>query len=119
MATVAIDDAALRIDLTVPERVVSLHAASIVVALEDIRAVRVVRDILGQLRGARMPGAGFPGTLAIGTWRGTTDGRRFHDFALIHRPGAGLVISTAGEYDRLLLGAAEPEAFAADLGLPL
>jgi hypothetical protein len=117
MANVSVSDGALHIALTVPERVFSLHGANVIVPLGEIRGVRVVRDILGQLRGLRMPGASIPGVVAIGTWRGTVDGRRFHDFALVRRSGAGLVIATSGEYDRLLLGAEEPAEFAAELGL--
>ena len=112
-----IRDGALRIELTVPERVLSLHGANIEVPLADIRGVRIVRDVFAQLRGMRMPGAGIPGLLAIGTWRGTADGRTFHDFALIHRGGPGVVVTTAGHYERLLFDSDEPEAFAADLGL--
>ena len=117
MSSVVIRDGALHIELTVPERVLSLHGASIVVPLAQVTGVRIVRDILGQLRGLRMPGAGIPGVLAIGAWRGTLDGRKFHDFAVIHRAGPGLVITTSGEYDRLLLGDDDPEALAFDLGL--
>src|SRR5689334_8531032 len=109
MGSVAVRDGALHIELTVPERVLSLHGASIVVPLAQVTGVRIVRDILGQLRGLRMPGAGIPGVLAIGAWRGTLDGRKFHDFAVIHRAGPGLVITTSGEYDRLLLGDDDPE----------
>ena len=36
---------------------------------------------------------------------------------MIHRAGPGLLITTSGEYDRLLIGADEPEALAFDLGL--
>jgi len=117
MSSVAIRDGALHIELTVPERVLSLHGASIDVPLADVTGVRVVRDVLAHVRGLRMPGAGVPGVLAIGAWRGTVDGRRFHDFAVIHRAGPGLVITTSGEYDRILLGDDAPEALAFDLGL--
>ena len=117
MATVAVRDGALHIELTVPERVLSLHGGSVAVPLTEIRDVRAVRDVLGQVRGIRMPGAGIAGVLAIGTWRGTVDGHTFHDFVVIKHAGPGLVITTAGRYDRLLIGADAPEAFAADLGL--
>ena len=75
MSSITIRDGALHIELTVPERVLSLHDASIDVPLAHVTGVRVVRDVLAQLRGLRMPGAGIPGVLAIGTWRGTVDGR--------------------------------------------
>lgn len=118
MSSVTVRDCALRIELTVPERVFSLHGANIDVPLSEIRSVRIVPDIHGQLRGLRMPGAGIPGLLAIGTWRGTADGRTFHDFALIHRAGPGVVVTTTGYYARLLIGSDEPEVLVADLGLP-
>ena len=47
MAEVTVGDGALQITLTVPERVFSLHGASVVVPLDRIRSVRVVRDVLG------------------------------------------------------------------------
>jgi hypothetical protein len=117
MADVTVGDGALQIELTVPERVVSLQGASVVVPLPSIRRVRVVRDILAQLRGLRTPGANFRGMFAIGTWHGTDDGRPFHDFVLVSRPGPGLVITTEGDFDRILLGTDEPEQFAAELGV--
>ncbi len=117
MGSVTIRDGALHIELTVPERVLSLHGESVSVPLSEVIGVRVVRDVLGQLRGLRMPGAGIPGVLALGTWRGTLDGRKFHDFVLVHRAGPGLVISTSGEYDRVLIGHEDPQALAVDLGL--
>jgi hypothetical protein len=117
MANVAISDGALHIELTVPERVFSLHGGTVIVPLAQIRGVRIVRNLLGQVRGLRMPGAGVPGRAAIGTWRGTADGRPFHDFVLIRTPGPGLVITTiGGSYDRVLLGSDEPEELAAQLG---
>jgi hypothetical protein len=119
MADVAVHDGALYVDLTVPERVLSLHGASVVVPLEQIRGVRVVREVLGQLRGLRKPGAGFPGILAIGTWHGTDDGRAYRDFVVVHRPGPGVVITTSGEYDRVLLSSEEPEQFVENLGITI
>lgn len=117
MSSVTIRDGALHIELTVPERVLSLHGASIDVPLAQVTGVRIVRDILAQLRGLRMPGAGIPGVLAIGAWRGIIDGHKFHDFVVIHRAGPGLVVATSGDYDRLLLGHDDPAALAFDLGL--
>jgi uncharacterized protein len=115
MADVTVAEGALHIVLTVPERVFSLHGHRVVVPLDQIRSVRVVRDVLGQLRGLRMPGAGVPGRVAIGTWRGTVDGRAFHDFVLVRTAGPGVVITTSGDYDRVVLGVDEPEELAAQL----
>jgi hypothetical protein len=119
MADVVISNDILTIDLSVPERVVSLRTASVVVPLSDIRAVRVVRDALGQVRGHRKPGAGFPGVAAIGTWLGTDGGRAFRDFVLVRSPGPGVVITTRGEFDRIVLGTEQPEQFAAELRITI
>ena len=116
MADVLVDDDVLRIALTVPERVVSLHGGTVTVPLREIRSVRVVRDVLAQVRGLRTPGAGLPGVLAIGVWRGVVDGRRFQDFVAVHRPGPGLVIATSGTYDRVLISSDDPARLAAELG---
>jgi hypothetical protein len=117
MAEVSVSDGALRINLTVPERVFSLHGGSVVVPLDEIARVRVVRDVLGQVRGLRMPGAGLPGQVAIGVWRGHLDGRPFHDFVLVRTPGPGVIITTNGDYDRILLGSEDPDQLVAELGL--
>jgi hypothetical protein len=116
MADVTVSDGALRITLSVPERVFSLHAGSVVVPLDEITEVRVVRDILAQLRGVRMPGLGVRGRTAIGTWRGSIDDHMFHDFVVVSQAGPGVVIATSGTYDRLLVGTNDPDRLAAELG---
>jgi hypothetical protein len=116
VAEVSVSDGELRIHLTVPERVFSLHGGSVIVPLCEIQAVRVVRDVLGQVRGLRMPGAGLPGRVAIGTWRGHVAGRAFHDFVLVRTPGPGVVITTSGDYDRVLIGSEHPDQLVTQLG---
>ncbi|HEY7008032.1 MAG TPA: hypothetical protein VH395_03780 [Jatrophihabitantaceae bacterium] len=116
MAEVTVDDGQLVISLSVPERVFSLHGGSVIIPLEQVGGVRVVRNVLGQLRGLRTPGASVRGRVAIGTWRGTADGRAFRDFVLIRQPGPGVVITTSGEYDRVLLDSDEPHQLAARIG---
>jgi len=116
MADVAISDGSLRIELTVPERVLSLHDGSVVVPLEQISGVRVVRDVLAHLRGTRRPGAGLPGLMAMGTWRGVHDGRAFHGFGGGAGAGPGVVITTTADYERILLATDEPEKLAFQLG---
>ena len=106
----------LHIDLTVPERVLSLHRADLRVPVERVRVATPVPDIIAQLRGARLPGARVPGRFAIGTWSGERDGVPFHDFVVVHRPGPGVVLGLAGAaYDRILLGDPEPQALIDEL----
>jgi hypothetical protein len=115
MADVWVDGDRLRITLSVPERVLSLQAGDIDVSLNSIEHVRVVRDVLSHVRGRRKPGANFPGTLAIGVWRGVDGGRNFSDFVLIQVPGSGVVIATSGRFDRIVLSTDEPERLAFEL----
>ncbi|MGH3262012.1 MAG: hypothetical protein ACRDNS_08460 [Trebonia sp.] len=116
MADLSISDGALRIELSVAERVLALHGRDIVVPLGDLVELEPVDDIMSQLRGLRMPGTGVPGLVAIGTWRGNEDGEPFHDFALIHRRGPGVVAVTRNfEYARILFSADEPQQMIAAL----
>lgn len=104
MADVAIRDDTLFIELTVPERVLSLHRGSVSIPVRHITKAVAVPDVMTQIRGTRMPGAGLPGRLAIGTWRGDQAGRAFHDLVVAHRPGPGVVLTLrGGEFDRILL----------------
>jgi hypothetical protein len=111
MAEVGIDDGVLRVRLSTAEKLLALHGRDIEVPLTEITAIETVEEIYGQLRGLRLPGTGLPGVLAIGTWRGRADGEAFHDFALIHRRGPGVVVATnGGDYARILLSTDDPQA---------
>lgn len=104
MANVSVSEGTLHIELTVPERVLSLHGGSIAIPVRQITKAVPVTDVMTQIRGSRHPGAGLPGRLAIGTWRGDQAGRTFLDFVIAHRPGPGVVLTLrGGEYDRVLL----------------
>ena len=112
----SIHDDTLVIALTVPERVLSLHGGSITVPRRQITKAVAVADVMAQVRGTRMPGAGLPGRLAIGTWRGNQAGRAFHDFVVVHRPGPGVVLTLrGGDYDRILLETLHPDDLVAGL----
>lgn len=114
MAEVAVRDAVLHIALSVAERVLALHGRDIAVPIGLITGVAGVPDVLAEVRGLRLPGAGLPGVLAIGTWRGSDNNSTFHDFVLVHHGGAGVVVSVAGgDYDRILLGSDDPAALIA------
>ena len=115
MAEVWADGNRLRITLSVPEQVLSLQAGDLQIPLDSVDHVRVVRDVLSHVRGRRKPGANFPGTLAIGVWRGVEGGRTFEDFVLVQEPGSGVVITTSGTFDRLVVSTEEPERLAFEL----
>ncbi|MEO6886490.1 MAG: hypothetical protein ABI232_09430 [Jatrophihabitantaceae bacterium] len=116
MADLSIDGDTLRIGLSVSERVLGLHGRNIEIPLADIVDVAVVADVMAELDGLRMPGTGIPGFLAIGTWRGHEGDGVFHDFALIHRAGPGVVIvARNATYRRVLVSADDPADLAASL----
>lgn len=106
----------LHVHLSVPERVISLRTEDVVVPLESVTGVRVVRDALAHLRGTRQGGSTRLGLFAVGLWRGAEQGRLFTDFVVVHRPGPGIVVTTDGEFSRLVLGTEEPEELALQLG---
>jgi hypothetical protein len=116
VADVSISEDTLVIELTIPERVVSLHGGSLSVPRRQITKAVAVPDAIAQVRGTRRPGAGVPGQLAIGMWSGDQAGRTFLDFVVVERPGPGVVLTLRGnEYDRIVLGTARPEQVIADL----
>jgi len=116
VADVSIENGVLRIDLTVPERVLSLHGRTVEIPIGNITDMRPVEDVMSEIRGLKMPGTRLPGSLAIGTWQGQDDREAFHDFVVVHEDGPGVVISAQdSEYDRVVLGNEDPDALLAEL----
>lgn len=106
----------MHIDLTVPERVLSLHRKDVRIPVDRVRSIKAVSDVMARVRGVRMPGTGLPGRMAIGTWTGQREGRTFHDLVVVPRPGPGVLLDVdGGEYDRVLLGCADPQAVIEEL----
>jgi hypothetical protein len=91
---------ALRNDVRVPATAVGL--------------VRVTDAPFRELRGIRAPGTGFPGVIAVGTWRY----RGGKDFAALYRGGPAVVVDLVGaEFKRLLVSAHDAAAVRDDLGV--
>ena len=104
----------MRLVLTRSERLMAAHRHDVVIPKQAITLVEAVPDILAYRRGLRLPGTGIPGKVMIGTWRGKdAEGRKYKDFAVVHRSGPGIVIHASGaEYDRVLIESDEPETLA-------
>jgi hypothetical protein len=115
VADVSIAGGALHIVLSVPERVLSLHAGDVRIPLASIVSMTPVRDVMTHVRGRRTPGARVPGLLAVGTWVGTERGESYSDFVVVDRPGPGVVITIdgGGPYDRVVLGTPDPRSLIA------
>ena len=69
MATLITDGGDLVLALSAWERLGGLHG-DIRVPLGSVEEVAVTDRPFGELRGMRAPGTGWPGRIALGTWRG-------------------------------------------------
>lgn len=106
MARIMVKNGSLEVRLTLLERLGGLHG-SITIPLSAVRDARVVDQPFRELRGHRSPGTGFPGQIALGTWRR----RGGKDFVAVYwRQRAILVDLTGTDFDRLLIGTSDPEA---------
>jgi hypothetical protein len=98
MATIQIVGDALVVMLSTAEKLGALHG-DITVPRSGVRRVRPVASPLHAVRGVRSPGTGFPGLIALGTYR-TLSSR---DFVAAYRT-PGVVVELAGQpYDRLVV----------------
>jgi hypothetical protein len=78
----------------------------------SVRSVRVSTTPFRDLRGIRAPGTGFPGAIALGTWRY----RGGKDFAALYRGGPAVVVELEdAEFGRLLVSAHDAADVAASL----
>jgi hypothetical protein len=117
MADISVHDNALHIELTVAERLLALHGRDVEIPLSAITAARAVPDVLAYKRGVKMAGAGIPGTVMVGTWRGLDGGSPYADFAVVHHGGSGVIVEADdADYDRVLIGTTEPDELIAELG---
>lgn len=67
MAGLAVEGHDLVVLLNPVEKVGAMHG-SIRVPLTNVIAVEPSNAVWHELRGLRMPGTGFPGVIALGTW---------------------------------------------------
>ena len=112
MAELRVDNDRLHVELSTLQELGAVHR-SFSVPLAAIESVQVVDAPFDHLRGWRLPGTAWPKTIALGTWRG----RGTRDFVSIHRDERAVLIELSGHgFDRLLIGAEDPEAIASQLG---
>lgn len=96
------------VHLSPAEKLGAVHG-DVRVPRKAVREVRVVQDPIAEVRGLRAPGTGWPGRIALGTWR-----RRGHrkDFVAAYRNRPGVVVELDGAragYERLILSVDSPE----------
>jgi hypothetical protein len=104
MAHLEIEGASLVLRLSLLERLGALSGEPRV-PIAAVRNVRVTAKPWKELKGIRAPGTGWPGTIALGTWR--HEGVK--DFCAVYRKGPGVVVELDGaKYARLVVSAADP-----------
>jgi hypothetical protein len=104
MARLAVEGGDLVVRLNPLEKLGALHG-SVRVSLSNVTAVQPSNAVWRELCGLRMPGTGFPGVIALGTWRY----RGGKDFVAVYR-NAGLVITLAdSEWTRLVVSSRVPQ----------
>lgn len=70
------------------------------VPLDAVRSLRRVDEARRALRGVRAPGTGWPGRIALGTWRR----RGSKDFVAVYRREPGFVLELDGhEFGRIIV----------------
>ena len=102
MAELVIDDTTVRVELSALERAGAVRLDDLVVDRAAVTLVRSTTEPFGELRGLRAPGTGFPGRIALGTWRG----RFGKDFVSIrgHDAEAVVIELTGAPWARLVVG---------------
>ena len=106
MAELRVDGDEVVLELSGLEKVGALHG-DVRVARSSVREVRAVDDAMAEVRGLRAPGTGFPGVIALGTWRR----RGGKDFVAVRRHAPGVVVELEGApYRRLIVTTSDPSA---------
>ncbi|MGV1005959.1 MAG: hypothetical protein ACOYEV_14610 [Candidatus Nanopelagicales bacterium] len=110
MAHVNFDGLTLRLTLTAMEKAATLRRGDVVVPRAALAGVRAVADIWDEMQHGITPlGVGHKGMIFMGT--ALTPRRK--DFAILGKPGPGLVIELREwEYDQILLSLPPKELWA-------
>ena len=95
------------IRLTPIEKLGALHG-DLSVPRAAVRAVDIEPQPFSKLRGLRAPGTGWPGRIALGTWR-KRGGKK--DFVAVYRgrPAVVLTLDDDAGYDRLVISVDSPD----------
>ncbi len=106
MATIAPDGGDLVLALSRWERLGGLHG-DIRVPLSAVDELAATERPFRELRGMRAPGTGWPGRIALGTWRH----RGGKGFAAVYRGKPGVIVRLRdSEFAWLCVSADDPQA---------
>jgi hypothetical protein len=110
LASLAVDDGQLLLCMTARQKAASFHG-DLRVPLTAVRSVGVIDQPWLKLRGRRMAGLFFPGSVAMGTWI-HGDG---YDFCVLRKAQAAVRVDLAtGRFSRWVVGATDLAAARAE-----
>lgn len=94
------------------EKVAAIHG-DLRFGASAVKDVQILDDALGAVHGSRSPGLGFPGVVAVGTYR--HEGTK--TFAVVHHstPRGVRVRLENAEFVELIVGCEDPESVARQL----
>jgi hypothetical protein len=105
MANLLVDDDEVTVSLSAAEKLEALHG-DVRVPRSAVLQVRVVPDGMAEVHGLKMPGAGLPGVIMVGTWRS----RQSVTFSVCHGNRPAVVLELTGQpYDRIVVTVDNPE----------
>jgi hypothetical protein len=112
MADVFLDRDEVHVVLGPLERLGALHG-DLVLPIDRVREASIAANPFTALRGMRSPGTGWPGVIALGTWRSRTHGR---SFVAAYRNRPALVLDVDDEHlARIVVSTPDAERLAASL----
>jgi hypothetical protein len=111
VANLLINDDTVTVQLSAGEKAEALHG-NLTVPRSAITGVQVVSSGIDAVHGFKLLGAGIPGVLMVGTFKGAEGST----FAVCHRNGPAIVIDVTGEhFDRIIVTVDDPEQVASQL----
>jgi hypothetical protein len=113
VANLLIDDSAVTLQMSTAEKAEALHR-DLTVPRSAITGVQVVSSGIDAVHGFKLVGAGIPGVLMVGSFKGGEGST----FAVCHGNGPAIVIDLTGEhYDRLVVTLDNAEQVASELAV--
>lgn len=120
MAELRVEAGELVLTLTGLEKAESIHG-DIRVPMSSVREVEVIEDVIHEVHGLKLPGTRWPGKVAVGTFIGPIETKRFgKTFAVVHHDTPrGLRVRLEGvAFDQILVGCDDPEAVKSRIDQP-
>ena len=103
MAELSVESGTLNVKLSGWEKIGALRRTDVSVPMTSVASVKRLENARDGIRGMRAPGTGWPGRIALGSWRTW----RTVDFVAVTRNEAGYLIELRDEpFNRLVVSSA-------------